>query len=684
MSLLSLRAERSDFSHRPDRCAAVEAQVAFWKRRKSISNLAIEQVAAFYAQLAEGAMVADASGRLLMVNAEAARIHGAAHLKIGPEDYAKAYSLRTLDGAPHPPADLPLARAVRGEVVSEARWRIVRPDGVSVLAIGGASPVRDEAGVQIGAVLTVRDDTARDVAEQELRRLNLGLQAEIKARAAELSRAWELSADFLAICGLDGLMTACNPVWSRRLGFDETTLFITPFWDLAPLEDQEHAAANFAVTRGRKTPVDFTSRVVGLEGRVFTVHWTLVAEKDRIYISGRDATLETSTAAELEDAHAALRQAQKMEAIGQLTGGVAHDFNNLLTVIRSSVDLLRRPDLDERRRRRYIDAIGETADRAAQLTAQLLAFARRQPLKMDVFDAVDSVRRLQAMLQTLVGANVVLEVESACETCAVEADRGQYETALINMAVNARDAMGGRGRLSIQVSTSDVIPGGRAASAVSGRFIVVALTDTGPGIAPSQMERIFEPFYTTKAVGKGTGLGLSQVYGFARQSGGDVRVGSLPGQGATFSLYLPATAKRLAEKTAPLESTETVAPQRHRVLMVEDNVEVGAFGHQLLTDLGYTVTLARSAVQAQALLEVDPDAFDVVFTDVVMPGEINGLQLAKRLRETRPDLPVILTSGYSDALANSEGQGFDLLQKPYSMEALSRIIQQGGRATVAE
>ena len=663
---------------------AVEAQVAFWKRRKSISNLAIEQVASFYAQLAEGAVVADASGRILMVNAEAERIHGAAHLKIGPEDYAKAYSLRTLEGAPHPLADLPLLRAVRGETVREARWRIVRPDGTSVLAIGGASPVRDDAGVQIGAVLTMRDDTARDVAEQELRRLNQSLQAEIKARTAELSRAWELSADFLAICGLDGLIIACNPVWSRRLAFDETTLFITPFWDLAPLEDQEHAASNFALTRGRKTPVDFTSRIVGLDGRVFTVQWTLVAERDRIYISGRDATLETRTAAELEDAHAALRQAQKMEAIGQLTGGVAHDFNNLLTVIRSSVDLLRRPDLDERRRRRYIDAIGETADRAAQLTAQLLAFARRQPLKMDVFDAVDSVRRLKAMLQTLVGTHVELEIESSCEACAVEADRGQYETALINMAVNARDAMDGRGRLSIQVSTSDQIPGARAASAVSGSFVVVSLTDTGPGIASGQLERIFEPFYTTKAVGKGTGLGLSQVYGFAKQSGGDVRVGSQLGQGATFSLYLPATTKRLAEKTPAFELTEAVAPQRHRVLMVEDNEEVGAFGRQLLTDLGYTVTLARNAIQAQALLEADPGAFDVVFTDVVMPGEINGLQLAKRLREMRPDLPVILTSGYSDALANSEGQGFDLLQKPYSMEALSRIIQQGGRATVAE
>jgi PAS domain S-box-containing protein len=652
--------------------------VAFWKRRKSISTLAIEQVAAFYAQLAEGAIVADASGRILMVNAAAEHIHGAAHLNIGPEDYAKAYALRTLDGAPHPPADLPLIRAVQGETVSEARWRIVRPDGVSVLAIGSASPVRDTNGVQIGAVLTVRDDTARDVAEQELRRLNQGLQAEIKARTAELSRAWELSADFLAVCRLDGLMTAGNPVWSRRLGFDETTLFITPFWDLAPLEDQDHAASNFALTRGRKAPVDFTSRLVGLEGRVFTVHWTLVAERDRVYISGRDATLETSTAAELEDAHAALRQAQKMEAIGQLTGGVAHDFNNLLTVIRSSVDLLRRPDLDDRRRRRYIDAIGETADRAAQLTAQLLAFARRQPLKAEVFDAVDSVRRLKAMLQTLVGSNVVIEVEASCEAGAVEADRGQYETALINMAVNARDAMDGRGRLSIQVSMAEAIPGGRAASAVDGRFVVVGLTDTGPGIASSQLERIFEPFYTTKAVGKGTGLGLSQVYGFAKQSGGDVRVDSSPGQGATFSLYLPATAKRTAEKAEPAVVAEPAAPSRNRVLMVEDNEEVGGFGRQLLTDLGYVVTLARNAVQAQALLEADPEAFDVVFTDVVMPGAINGLQLAKRIRETRPELPVILTSGYSDALANSEGQGFDLLQKPYSVEALSRMIQQGG------
>ena len=658
-----------------------EVRVAFWKRRASISNQAIEQVAAYYAQLAEGAIVVDADGRIVLVNAAASRIHGVAHLKVGPEDYAKTYGLQTVDGSPFPPADLPLARAVRGETVSEARWRIRRPDGVTVLAIGTASPVRDGNGRQIGAVLTLRDDTARDIAEQELRRLNQDLQAEVKARAAELSRAWELSADFLAICSLDGMIAACNPVWSDRLGFDETTLFITPFWDFAPAEDRDHAADHFTLTRGRKTPVYFSSRLVGLDGRVFTVQWTLVTERSRIYVSGRDATLETSTAAELEEAHSALRQAQKMEAIGQLTGGVAHDFNNLLTVIRSSVDLLRRPDLDERRRQRYIDAIGETADRAAQLTAQLLAFARRQPLKAEVFDAGDSVRRLQSMLQTLVGGTVAVEVATTADACAVEADRGQYETALINMAVNARDAMNGQGRLSIQVGTADAIPGVRAAAAVTGHFVVVTLSDSGPGIALDQLDRIFEPFYTTKAVGKGTGLGLSQVYGFAKQSGGDVRAISAPGLGASFSLYLPATRKSVAAKPDPAADdmpADTIAPGRSRVLMVEDNEEVGAFGCQLLTDLGYTVTLARNAAQAQALLDADPEAFDVVFTDVVMPGAVSGLQFAKHLRETRPDLPVILTSGYSDALANSEGQGFDLLQKPYSVEALSRIIRKGG------
>lgn len=361
-------------------------------------------------QIAEGVIVTDASGQIVFVNPIAAQIHGAAHLNISPSAYASAYALLTVDGEPYPPQDLPLARAVAGEIVTEARWRIRRPDGTVVLAAGSACPLRGRRGRQVGALLILRE-----------------------------------------------------------------------------------------------------------------------------------ATIETQSAAELEEARTALHHAHKMEAIGQLTGGVAHDFNNLLTVIRSGVDLLSQHDADQERRARYIDAIGQAADRAAQLTSQLLAFARRQPSRTEVFDVADRTRKLVAMLETVMSPGVVIQARISSKPCYVRADLGQFETALMNIAVNARDAMSGIGVLSVTVEPVDGVPALRARAAIPGSFVAVSLTDTGAGIALDRLDRIFEPFYTTKDLGKGTGLGLSQVHGFAELSGGEVRVESQEGKGACFTLYVPRT-----------------------------------------------------------------------------------------------------------------------------------------------
>src|SRR6185295_17818995 len=243
---------------------------------------------------------------------------------------------------------------------------------------------------------------------------------------------------------------------------------------------------------------------------------------------------------------------QKMEAVGQLTGGVAHDFNNLLTIIRSATDFLRRRELPEERRRRYIDAISETVERASKLTGQLLAFARRQPLKPQVFNVGTQVEAVAQLIGPLVGGRIRIEVDIACRNCFAIADIAQFETALINLAVNGRDAMDGEGRLTIGVRKVNAIPALRAQPARSGDFVAIAMTDTGSGIAPELIETIFEPFFTTKEVGKGTGLGLSQAFGFARQSHGDVAVASTPGQGATFTIYLPQAA-------APADAIEAAA-----------------------------------------------------------------------------------------------------------------------------
>lgn len=370
----------------------------------------------------------------------------------------------------------------------------------------------------------------------------------------------------------------------------------------------------------------------------------------------------------------ALRQSQKMDAVGQLTGGVAHDFNNLLTVIRGSVDLLRRPDLPVARRDRYIDAIGETAERAAKLTGQLLAFARRQTLSPTLFDVRMQLGGIADMLDSVTGARVAITLDLPEAPCTVRADLSQFETAVVNMAVNARDAMDGEGQLSIKVHCATAMPSIRGHASVTAPFVAISLTDTGSGIEEGDLARIFEPFFTTKEVGKGTGLGLSQVFGFAKQSGGDVDVSSTPDVSTTFTLYLPQAEGRpsIDANTQPIESVPT--NRSLRVLIAEDNVEVGRFSSEALHDMGYRTVLVTSAEEALEQLADDPDGFDAVFSDVVMPG-MGGLELAKKLRASKPNLPVVLASGYSHVLAQEGAHGFKLLQKPYSAEQLSNALE---------
>jgi CheY-like chemotaxis protein len=369
-----------------------------------------------------------------------------------------------------------------------------------------------------------------------------------------------------------------------------------------------------------------------------------------------------------------------MEAVGQLTGGVAHDFNNLLTIIKSSTDLLRGPGIAEERRRRYVDAISDTVDRASRLTSQLLAFARRQSLKPEVFNVADRIKAVTEMLGTIVGSRIRIIAEVPDETCFVMADVSQFETALVNMAVNARDAMDGEGTLTIQVHRATQVPVIRSHDARDGEFVCVALSDTGSGIPSEKLGHIFEPFYTTKEVGKGTGLGLSQVFGFVKQSGGDVSVESEVGRGSTFTLYLPRIeGEEGRERVASEASWPTIEEQGRgtRVLVVEDNVEVGQFSTQILQDLGYEPTLASNGNEALKLLD-QANGFDVVFSDVVMPG-MSGVELGQEIRRRHPGLPVVLTSGYSHVLAEEGRHGFELLKKPYAAEDLSRLLRRVSR-----
>jgi len=389
----------------------------------------------------------------------------------------------------------------------------------------------------------------------------------------------------------------------------------------------------------------------------------------------RDVTERRRAQEELERAREALAQAQKLEAVGRLTGGVAHDFNNMLTVIRASIDMLRQPTLPEAKRERYLTAIADTADRAARLTGQLLVFARRQPFHNEIFSVAERLERLKQIITTTLGSRVRLTFDLSPDSGTVLADPAQFETAILNMVINARDAMPKGGTLLVTARRAAVAPTASRPPA-TGPYAAISIADSGTGIEPNALSQIFEPFFTTKEVGKGTGLGLSQVYGFTRQSGGEITVDSVPGRGTTFTLYLPLMADdRVVPEREEAPAATTRPPAHQRILLVEDNEDVGTFATELLRELGQTVTWVRDASAALTALAESRDSFDLVFTDVVMPGD-DGVTLAREIRRRWPDLRIILTSGYSHVLAEQGSHGFELLGKPYSLEALTAMLRQ--------
>ena len=564
-----------------------------------------------------------------------------------------------------------IERALAGEEMRfEDDW--ICPVGQVRVADIWYRPRRSPEGTLDGFYVFVHDITQRKRGEDLLQSRAERLEAQVALQVRDRERIWALSPVLKVVATLDGPIQAVNPSWTRILGWsqDETVGHrIADF--VAPGERETVARMMERLGSGLAAEdVELTCRTRDQDAR--KVLWTIVPEDGLVYGFGRDIT-------ELRQAEEALRQSQKLEAIGQLTGGVAHDFNNMLTIIRSSVEFLRRPELPEERRRRYLDAVSDTVDRAARLTGQLLAFARRQTLTPEVFDVGERLRSIADMLDSVTGARIRVATDLPGEACHVRADASQFETALVNMAVNARDAMDGEGKLTLHLEGGAPMPPIRGHGGASGPFVAVSVTDTGAGIAAENIGRIFEPFFTTKDIGKGTGLGLSQVIGFAKQSGGDVDVRSTPGAGTTFILYLPQV-EAPQESGRPDEAGQAAAESggRLRILVVEDNLEVGRFCTQILEDLGHHPVRTENAEAALAEVERALTPFDAVFSDVVMPG-IGGIELARRLRERCPGLPVVLTSGYSHVLARDDAHGFEVLRKPYSADELARILQQATR-----
>ena len=373
-----------------------------------------------------------------------------------------------------------------------------------------------------------------------------------------------------------------------------------------------------------------------------------------------------------EAAEAALRQAQRLEAIGQLTGGVAHDFNNLLMIVSGSVQRLRR-DLTSEKHTRLLDMITNATNRGESLTRQLLAFSRRQMLTPAVIDLTERLPELKDMLSRSLRDDITIEVVVSDPSCSVKVDPSELELALLNLAVNARDAMPNGGALNITAKPV-VLKGKAAEEGLSGEFVAIRVADTGSGIPADILPHVFEPFFTTKEVGKGTGLGLSQVYGFAKQSGGTATITSTVGRGTVITLYLPRTQELPAPSIARIEAE--AAPQRAGTVLVVETVPRSLrLPPPISQQLGYMVKQVANAHEALELLANDPK-INLVFSDILMPGGMNGLELGHAIRRLYPALPVLLATGYSDSARDAVQQGFVVLHKPFELAGLEQALRE--------
>ncbi|MBM6577659.1 PAS domain S-box protein [Microvirga sp. SRT01] len=514
---------------------------------------------------------------------------------------------------------------------------------------------------------TAIDVTARKAAEIRLHQLNERLEHEVTAHTAERNRVWEMSRDLLAIMGFDGFLKAINPAWEATLGRDAETLMALSFREQVHPDDHDAARDVMERLLRGETVERFEERIAHADGSWRWISWTLVPEGDVFYAVGRDVTPEKAAAEELENAQEALRQSQKMEAMGQLTGGVAHDFNNLLTPILGALDMLQRRGVGGDREQRLIEGALQSADRAATLVQRLLAFARRQPLQSAAVDVGKLVEGMADLLASTTGPQVEVVVEVAADLPPAKADPNQLEMALLNLGVNARDAMPRGGTLRI-TATRDSVRTPRGALK-RGHYVRLSVADTGVGMDPATLARAIEPFFSTKGIGKGTGLGLSMAHGLAAQLGGALIIHSREGVGTNIELWLPVSAVS-PDGAAQSSDLALVEPGRGLALLVDDEDVVRSITADMLEEFGYEVREANSAEAALALVTAGLSP-DLLVSDHLMPG-MSGVELALELRKSKPDLPVLIVSGYADV----EGltPGLPRLVKPFRSTELAASL----------
>jgi len=514
-------------------------------------------------------------------------------------------------------------------------------------------------------------------AEEDLRALAASLEQQVAERTADRDRVWRNSRDLLAVIGTDGMFRAVNPAWGHILGRDPTDVVGRSLLDFVWPEDAALAQGGLDAA-ARRDLTDFESRWTHKDGAPRWISWHTSVEGEVVFAYGRDITAQKAAQVELAQAQEALRQSQKMEAVGQLTGGLAHDFNNLLMGISGSLELLdmrlaqgRLEDVG-----RYISAAQRSTRRAANLTQRLLAFSRRQTLDPRPIEVCRLIAGMTELIERATGPDVELIVRNAPDLWPTKVDATQLESALLNLCINARDAMAPNGgRLLIETANRRF--DGKVGDLKAGHYVMISVTDTGAGMPAEVAARAFDPFFTTKPRGEGTGLGLSMVYGFVRQSGGQVLIDSREGEGTTVTLSLPRFTGELEADVA--EDQARIDPAAgETVLVIDDEETIRGLIRDVLEEAGYAVL---EAPDGPAGLEVMQSgvAVDLLITDVGLPGGVNGRQVADAARLSRPGLKTLFITGFAEkaALASDQlGPGMEIITKPFAISALAQKVRE--------
>lgn len=516
-------------------------------------------------------------------------------------------------------------------------------------------------------------------AEQELRAFALSLEHQVAERTAERDRVWRNSRDLLAIITADGIFKAVNPAWNAILGHDPDSVVGRSFLEFIWPEDADMTRNALAQAASDKNLTSFENRYTHRDGNFRWLSWHTSLEGNLVYAYGRDVTAAKADQETLRATEEKLRQALKMEAVGQLTGGLAHDFNNLLAGISGSLELVKR--LNERKlpgAEKYVDTALSGTRRAAALTQRLLAFSRRQTLDPKPTDVNRLVASMEELVRRTMGPDICVEVVGAGGLWLTKVDPPQLENALLNLCLNARDAMAASGgRLTIETANKWLDDrAGSERDLPPGQYISLCVTDTGAGMEPDVIARAFDPFFTTKPLGEGTGLGLSMVYGFARQSGGQVRIYSELGSGTTMCIYLP-------RHVGPSDAIEPAEPfsgahsgDGETILVIDDDPTMRLLIKDVLSAAGYRIVEAADGPTGMTLLESSARV-DLLITDVGLPGGMNGRQVADAARTFRPGLTVLFITGYAEnaAIGNDHlAVGMHILTKPFGIAALEQRV----------